>query len=84
MSMKCPGQDTRNLRAAMYRCPNCGTDVEMFSDELRIRCYKCNEFVYKEGTPSCIDWCSSAKKCIGVERWDALRGSSADPNQREE
>jgi len=82
--MKCPGQDTRNLWAAMYVCPNCGTEVEMFSDELRIRCYKCKEFVYRENTPSCIDWCPSAKECIGVERWNVLHGPPADSNEKEE
>ena len=40
MQSKCPGQDTRNLKAAMYKCPNCGNEVEMFSDELRIKCKK--------------------------------------------
>jgi len=75
--MKCPGQDTRNLKAAMYRCPNCGTEVEMFSDELRIRCHKCSEFVYKETTPSCIDWCSAAKDCIGTDRWESLQAARA-------
>ena len=65
----------------MYTCPNCGTEVEMFSDELRIRCYKCKEYVYKEQAPSCIDWCSSAKECVGAERWNTLRGTSADSNK---
>ena len=78
MNVKCPGQDSRNLRAAMYACPSCGTDVEMFSDETRIRCHKCSEYVYKEQTPSCIDWCSSAKKCIGAEQWNTLRRAPAD------
>jgi len=84
MRMKCPGQDSRNLSAAMYICPNCGIEVEMFSDELRIRCHKCKEYVYKEKTPSCIDWCSSAKECLGVERWDAVRDAPADSNEGEE
>lgn len=78
IKMKCPGQDSRNLRVAMYRCPNCGTDVEMFSDELRIRCHKCREYVYKEATPSCIDWCPSARECVGVERWNSLRDPQND------
>jgi len=81
MSKKCPGQDSRNLRAALYRCANCGEDVEMFADELRIRCHKCREYVYKEQTPSCIDWCARAKDCIGTEQWNALRGTSIDSSE---
>jgi DNA-directed RNA polymerase subunit RPC12/RpoP len=72
---KCPGQDIRNLRAALYKCPNCGAEVEMFSDELRIKCKKCGEYVYKEKTPSCIEWCPSARQCLGEERWKALKGA---------
>ena len=73
MNTKCPGQDTRNLRAAMYKCPTCGAEVEMFSDELRIKCRKCGEYVYKEQTPSCIEWCASARQCLGEERWKQLQ-----------
>ena len=29
---KCPGQDTRNLRVEMFKCPGCGGGVEIFSD----------------------------------------------------
>ena len=83
MQLKCPGQDSRNLRAAMYTCPNCGTDVEMFSDELRIRCHICGTFVYKEYTPSCIDWCPSAKECVGPERWKILHNSEEDSNKQD-
>jgi ribosomal protein S27AE len=74
MESKCPGQDIRNLRAAMYKCPKCGNEVEMFSDELRIKCKKCGEYVYKEQTPSCIEWCPSAEQCLGPERWKAIKG----------
>ncbi len=62
----------------MYTCSKCGAEVEIFSDELRVRCYKCKEFVYKEMTPSCIDWCGSAKECLGAERWNALQDARTD------
>ena len=74
MNIKCPGQDIRNLRAALYKCPDCSAEVEMFSDELRIKCKKCGKYVYKEQTPSCIEWCPSARQCLGEERWNALKG----------
>jgi DNA-directed RNA polymerase subunit RPC12/RpoP len=76
MNAKCPGQDIRNLRAALYKCPNCGAEVEMFSDELKIKCRKCGKYVYKELTPSCIEWCPSARQCLGEERWKTLKGES--------
>jgi NADH pyrophosphatase NudC (nudix superfamily) len=71
---KCPGQNSGTLRASLHKCPKCGNEVEMFSDELKIRCKKCGEMVYKEKVPSCIDWCASARQCLGEERWKALHG----------
>lgn len=70
----CPGQDRRNLRVELYRCPNCFTEVEIFSDEVKVKCYNCGTMVYKERLPSCIDWCASARQCLGEERWRALKG----------
>ncbi len=74
MYSKCPGQDSRKLRVALYKCPNCGADVEIFSDELRIKCRKCGQYVYREKTPSCIEWCAAARQCLGEERWRQLKG----------
>ena len=53
--IRCPGQDMRNLRVSLHRCPNCGAEVEIFSDEMRMKCQQCGQYVYKEKTPSCID-----------------------------
>lgn len=74
MYQRCPGQDGRNLRAELHRCPSCGGEVEIFSDEVMVKCLKCGEKVYREKTPSCIDWCVSARQCLGEERWRQLRG----------
>ncbi len=73
MTSKCPGQDFRNLRVSLHKCPNCGAEVELFSDEIKIKCQKCGEMVYREKMPSCIDWCASARQCLGEERWKELR-----------
>lgn len=79
MYTRCPGQDMRNLRVKLFKCPNCGAEVEIFSDEVSIRCPKCGQKVYSdklEGdrVPSCIEWCASARQCLGEERWRRLRG----------
>lgn len=75
MTMKCPGQDMRKLRVSIHKCPGCGAEVEIFSDEMRVKCRKCGEMVYKEKVPSCIDWCASARECLGEERWRELTGA---------
>lgn len=68
----CPGQDSRNLTVGLYRCPGCGAEVEIFSNEVRVKCYKCGAAVYKEKLPSCIEWCASARECLGERRWRQL------------
>ncbi|MBN1344690.1 MAG: phosphohydrolase [Phycisphaerae bacterium] len=69
MSTRCPGQDSRNLTAAFHRCPNCGAMVEIFSDEQRQRCPECKTMVFTEETPSCVQWCTAARDCLGPERY---------------
>lgn len=74
MPSKCPGQDDRNLKSEIITCSKCGYKVEMFSDEIKVRCPKCKELVCKERLPSCVDWCKAARQCIGEERWKQLKG----------
>jgi DNA-directed RNA polymerase subunit RPC12/RpoP len=72
MEGRCPGRDIGKLTAAVYKCPNCGAEVEIFSDESKFKCRKCGTMVFKEKTPSCIEWCASAKQCLGEETWQRL------------
>jgi len=65
MIQKCPGQDARNRTTAVIRCPSCGYDVEIFSDEIKRACPQCKKLVFCKDMPSCVDWCSHAKECIG-------------------
>ena len=74
MYTRCPGQDIRNLRVRLYKCPNCGAEVEIFSDEASVRCQKCGQKVYSDMTASCIEWCAMARECLGEERWRQLKG----------
>lgn len=74
MIFKCPGQDDRNLKAETITCPDCGYRVEIFSDEMKVKCPKCKSLVCRAMFPSCIDWCKNAKICIGEEKYKKLRG----------
>jgi DNA-directed RNA polymerase subunit RPC12/RpoP len=74
MTQKCPGQDFRNLRVQLYKCPSCGAEVEIFSNETKAKCDGCGKQVYKEKLPSCIEWCSATRECLGEERWRQLSG----------
>jgi NADH pyrophosphatase NudC (nudix superfamily) len=83
MVSRCPGQDDRNLTVSLFKCPGCGTEVEIFSDETRIKCRKCETYVYREKLPSCIEWCSKARECLGEERWKQIQGKEPESLQRE-
>ncbi len=74
MYTRCPGQDARHLRVKLYKCPKCDAEVEIFSDEVSVRCQKCGEKVHSDMGPSCIDWCASARECLGEDKWQQLKG----------
>jgi DNA-directed RNA polymerase subunit RPC12/RpoP len=74
MASRCAGQDSRNLRAGLYRCPTCGVEAEIFSDETRIKCKECDSYIYRDKMTPCIEWCSNAKACLGEERWKEIKG----------
>jgi len=74
MINKCPGQDDRSIKVETIKCPDCGYSVEIFSDEIKVKCPECKNFVYSVRLPSCVDWCKFAKECVGEERWRKLKG----------
>ena len=45
MISQCPGQDSRNLKIEILQCQNCGYNLEIFSDEIKIKCPKCKTLV---------------------------------------
>jgi hypothetical protein len=71
---KCPGQDSRNLKAELIKCEVCGCQIEIFSDEVKVKCPQCKNLVCKQRLPSCVNWCKAARECIGEERWKQLKG----------
>ncbi len=74
MSQKCPGQDSRNIKAESIICSVCGYEIEIFSDELKIKCPRCKSLACRELLPSCVAWCKAAKDCVGMEKWKQLKG----------
>ncbi len=75
MTARCPGQDARNIRPEELICRVCGYKVEIFSDELKVKCPKCGNLACKDRLPSCIDWCNFARECVGEEKWKQLKGN---------
>lgn len=51
-------------------CPDCGADVEVWSDEATGQCPSCSRAVIRSVSQSCVDWCRYAKECLGDEKFE--------------
>ena len=65
MELNCPGRKHGVPPDSTVKpCPNCGKDVEIFADEVYVRC-RCGTNVYADDPPPCTKWCPSADLCLG-------------------
>jgi len=65
----CPG--SKRIRQPFpenIKC-NCGKEIEIWSDEAETVCPHCKKKARRPMPPSCLDWCSMAKECIGPEKF---------------
>lgn len=70
----CPGARTiREPMPEFINCPDCGREVEIWTDELKATCSACGGKVFRAAQASCIDWCPHAKECVGPEVYEKLR-----------
>lgn len=49
----------------------------MWTDELQATCPNCKKVVTREEAPSCLDWCSYAKECLGAEGYNKYMQNKA-------
>jgi len=77
---KCPGAaHIRTPTIKIKKCPECGEEVEIFSDEMQVKCSNCGFIVYNivyNDLQSCMQWCKYAEKCVGEELYKKLRKRS--------
>ena len=52
---------------------SCGKEIEIWSDEAETVCPHCRKKAYRDMPPSCIDWCSVAKECLGKEKFEKYK-----------
>jgi hypothetical protein len=43
-----------------------------------VTCRNCGEMVHPEKLPSCIEWCDSARRCLGEEKWKQIFGDDTE------
>ncbi|RJX19595.1 MAG: hypothetical protein C4570_04955 [Ammonifex sp.] len=69
---RCPGGSAiRTPTLAVKKCPQCGSEVEIFSNDVQVTCGRCGLPVYNN-LQSCIQWCKHAKLCFGEEEYERL------------
>ncbi|MBN1410358.1 MAG: hypothetical protein JW969_05905 [Spirochaetales bacterium] len=62
----CPGAKIlRQPHPEFYTCPQCGGEVEIWTDELKADCPACRKTVYKDSGMSCLEWCKYGSECVG-------------------
>lgn len=68
MIFECPGsKEFKHPQPEMIKCPFCGGEVEIWTDEFHAVCEKCGNSVGREKGQSCLDWCKYAKECVGED-----------------
>jgi hypothetical protein len=74
----CPGAKfIRQPKPEIVTCPDCGAEVEIWSDEFSTRCSSCGRVIVQEGMMSCIEWCAMAKECVGESAFESFSKSRA-------
>jgi len=74
----CPGStDIKSPKPTFVKCPGCGGEVEIWTDEVKASC-SCGAVVFREQTPSCIEWCPHAKDCVDIKKYEELVEAKGD------
>lgn len=70
MGFECPGSQRFKQPTPEYiKCPSCGEEVEVWTDEVQAACPKCKTRVARQESSNCLDWCKYAKECVGEQKY---------------
>lgn len=72
MLNRCPGSLAGTPTLKVKKCPECGNEVEVFSNDVKVKCENCGFNVYND-VESCIQWCKYAKECVGEQLYKKLK-----------
>ncbi len=74
----CPGAvNLKTPTLSLKKCPQCGEEVEVFSNDTSVTCANCGFVIYND-TLSCIQWCKYAKECVGEEMYQKFFNSKGE------
>ena len=72
---RCPGAaDMRTPTLKITKCPECGSEVEIFSVDRKMICSDCGFIIYND-IESCIQWCKYSKDCVSDNIYIKLKKS---------
>lgn len=75
---RCPGSLAfTQPKIEIVRCPHCGGDAEIWSDEVEGVCPVCREKFMRTHKPSCADWCKYARECLGDETYKKYQNAKS-------
>ncbi len=70
---KCPGAKAfTEPKPEFVPCPSCHQEVEIWTDEAEAKCDGCGSVVSRAMLQGCVDYCESAKECLGEEMYTRL------------
>lgn len=75
----CPGSKKfRQPEPENLKCPSCGKEVEIWTDEIQRACPHCKAVILRklEGA-TCLDWCRYAKECVGMDTYQKYMHNKA-------
>jgi len=76
MKESCPGsREITSPSPETISCAFCNSMNEIWTDETEIKCGHCGKTINRAMKTTCLDWCPSAKECIGVEKYERIINS---------
>lgn len=71
----CPGSmGLKQPTPEEITCAGCGRVLEIWSDEVKVRCRDCGTVTTRDLPPSCVEWCPAALECVGPELYAKVTG----------
>ena len=81
MHDRCPGAaNIRTPTLTIKKCPRCGEEIEVFSNDVSVKCSRCGFTVYND-ILSCVQWCKYARECVGEETYRKLTAKQNKTSQ---
>lgn len=73
----CPGsKEIKQPKPEDIRCQSCGKVIEIWSDEVEVKCRYCGKTTNRSLEQTCLDWCVFAKECVGEEKYKRIKGEA--------